>query len=292
MGTVQAISKLYPSAEHRFCLRHIHENMKHSFRGKQYKDMLWKLETCTTVVEFEKNMDELKRMNTDAHLWLSKIPPQHWSRSHFSDRAHSDVLLNNMCEVMNSKIVDGRDKPIIIALEYIREYLMRRIVNVLQVIDRSDGPLTPTATKLFESVKKDATKFIVVWNGGEHFEVAGMGEQCVVDVNQRTCSCRRWEITRMPCKHAVATIWNMASFKIYPINGKSMWPKSRVPTILTPPTHHKQVGRPKKVRKKSAMEIEDMTRGGRLSKKNTSVTCIKCKKKGHNSRTCNGRGQV
>ena len=66
---------------------------------------------------------------------------------------HSDVLLNNMCEVLNSKLLEGRDKPIITALEYIREYLMRRIVNVLQVIDRSDGPLTPYFTEKFDQIK-------------------------------------------------------------------------------------------------------------------------------------------
>ena len=47
-----------------------------------------------------------------------------------SRRAHSDVLLNNMCEVLNRQLLDARDKPIITCLEYIREYLMKNIVNV------------------------------------------------------------------------------------------------------------------------------------------------------------------
>ncbi|KAD3337182.1 hypothetical protein E3N88_32702 [Mikania micrantha] len=218
-GILQAISRLFPFAEHRFCLRHIHENMKKNFKGKLYKDMLWKLASCTTIRQ-----------------------------------AHSDVLLNNMCEVLNSKLMEGRDKPVITALEYIREHLMKRIVNVLQVIDKCDGPLTPTASKLFDSIKKISYKVYCGLEWGEHYQVY--------------------------------------SFKIFPINGKSLWPKSVVPTILTPPTHHKPVGRPKKARKKSAVEIEDMTRGGRLSKKNTTVTCDKCRNKGHNRRICNGINQA
>nr|GEX57671.1 CDPK-related kinase 3 [Tanacetum cinerariifolium] len=47
-----------------------------------------------------------------------------------SGKAHCDVLLNNMCEVFNRQLVDGRDKPIITCLKFIREYLMKRIVNV------------------------------------------------------------------------------------------------------------------------------------------------------------------
>jgi hypothetical protein len=74
-------------------------------------------------------------------------------------RAITDVLLNNMCEVMNAKIIDGRDKPIITLLEYIREYLMRRVVNVLKVIDKSTGLLTPYATKLMDSIKKEARRY-------------------------------------------------------------------------------------------------------------------------------------
>ncbi|GKG31871.1 hypothetical protein Tco_0426821, partial [Tanacetum coccineum] len=54
-----------------------------------------------------------------------------------------------MCEVFNEKLVGGRDKPAISTLEFAREYLMKRIVNVNKLIDKCDGPLTPTTTKLF-----------------------------------------------------------------------------------------------------------------------------------------------
>ncbi|KAK9070482.1 hypothetical protein SSX86_010884 [Deinandra increscens subsp. villosa] len=316
-GILPAIAKLFPCAEHRYCLRHIHENMKGSFKGKMYKDFLWKLATTTTPVQFTTEMNELRKFNEEAYNWLSQIPPQHWSRSHFSGRAVSDVLLNNMCEVFNGKIVEGRDKPIISALEYIREYLMRRIVTVLKVIEKSEGILTPTATKMCEKARKDASRYVASWNGGDKYQVSGpRGNMRVVDLEKKVCSCRSWEITGMPCRHAVQAIWNKGdnggdvgpleswfhplykmdawkhvySFRLNPINGKALWSKVQVPTTLTPPTHHKQVGRPKKARKRSAVEMEDITKGGRLSKKNTTVTCVKCKNKGHNSRTCKGQG--
>lgn len=50
----------------------------------------------------------------------------------YAGRAISDVLLNNMCEVLNGKLEKGRDKPIITCLEFIREYLMKRICNVVK----------------------------------------------------------------------------------------------------------------------------------------------------------------
>lgn len=81
-----------------------------------------------------------------------------------SGRAHCDVLLNNMCEVFNRQLVDGRDKPIITCLEFIREYLMKKIANVQKLIDKCNGPLTPNATRLFEVIKKKAAQYQVNWN--------------------------------------------------------------------------------------------------------------------------------
>lgn len=60
------------------------------------------------------------------------------------------MLLNNICEVFNSKLVEGRDKPLITCLEYIREYMMKRICNVIKVQNKCVRPLTPSATKIME----------------------------------------------------------------------------------------------------------------------------------------------
>lgn len=83
-GIIPAIAKLFPAAEHRFCLKHIHENMKLKWSGKAFKDLLWKCVTATTVPHFTHAMDELKAFNKEAYEWMCKIPPHHWSRSHFS----------------------------------------------------------------------------------------------------------------------------------------------------------------------------------------------------------------
>ncbi|GKC86301.1 hypothetical protein Tco_1142018 [Tanacetum coccineum] len=95
------------------------------------------------------------------------------------------MLLSNMCEVFNGQLLDGRDRPIISSLEYAREYLIKRIVTVLQTIAKSDGPLTPTATKLFQAIKNEAT-------------------ECVAQLG----------INMNACKHVVASIWNMAANRV------------------------------------------------------------------------------
>ena len=80
---------MFPNAEHRFCIKHIHEEMKSHFKGGVYKNMLWKAARATTVVEFNKEMDHLKYYNSAAYDWLMNIPAKQWSRSHFSGNSLS-----------------------------------------------------------------------------------------------------------------------------------------------------------------------------------------------------------
>ena len=65
-------------------------------------------------------------------------------------------MLNNLCEVLNSNFQDGRDKPIIYCLEFIREYLIKKIFNAQTNIDRCHCPFKPTSTTLLEDMKKQA----------------------------------------------------------------------------------------------------------------------------------------
>lgn len=187
---------------------------------------------------------------------------------YYSGRAHTDCLLNNLCEVFNSKLDEGRDKPIITCLEYIREYLMKRLCVVQKEIDKCEGLLTPTATTLFEKIKADASKYVAKYNGAGKYQVASTWQdQYVVNLNDHSCSCRFWEIIGFPCRHAVCAIWDkiengenaphvdewvhpcyrlstwkaMYFNKIDPLNGRTMWPKSDCPFTLLPPKHKTQV---------------------------------------------------
>ncbi|GJV54156.1 mutator type transposase [Tanacetum coccineum] len=315
-GLAIAMANVFPCAEHRSCLRHIHENMKKQWNGQAYKELLWRCASVTTVPYFDKAMQDLKDFNKECFEWLAKIPPHSWSRSHFSGRAKSDILLNNLCECFNGKILDARDAPIITALEYIREYLMRRMVNVIAVIKKTDGPLTPSATKLLKIAMDRANNCTVAFNGGEEYEVKGQsGSQCVVNVVKKVCSCRKWELTGIPCSHAIAANYNMSlngvqvgipeewvdkcywlatwqktySYTIGCLNGRVMWKKSQIPTTLTPPKHNTPVGRPRKNRRKSKEEKAEMVKDGKLSRAYKTVTCMKCGNLGHNSRSCKGQ---
>ncbi|GKD38078.1 hypothetical protein Tco_1258285 [Tanacetum coccineum] len=140
-------------------------------------------------------MVELKSYNPAAYDWLIQILAQQWSKSHFSGRGKRNLLLNNICEVFNMQLVDGRDQPIITCMEY--TYIVSYEFNRQIVLD-----------------EEYSIHYNVEWNGGSLYQVNGPWvDQCVVDMDRRS------------------------------------------PTVLIPPIHKIQVGRPPKKRKKSAHEL-------------------------------------
>ncbi|GJR91332.1 hypothetical protein Tco_0215343 [Tanacetum coccineum] len=236
--------------------------MKVQFRGDLYKELLWNCSCATSMPYFEKHIDKLRKTYVKAYEWLNKIPPQHWSRAHFSGRARCDMLLNNIYEVFNRQLVDGRDVPIITCLEFVREYLMKRIVKVQQVIDKSKGPLTPTAVALFKAITDEVSFYKVLWNGDDLYQVMG--------------------------PYNDQSLWDRAENKSDVGTPENLWKKHPCPNTLIPPKIHPQIGRPPKKRKKSVDELssQKMTSGGKLSRIWKTVTCDTCKKPDHNKRSC------
>ncbi|GJY54050.1 hypothetical protein Tco_0445714 [Tanacetum coccineum] len=68
--------------------------------------------------------------------------------------------------------------------------------------------------------------------------------------------------------------------KINLVPGREFWEKSQVLSRLIPPYIPPQVGRPGKKRKKSAGEVTEMVKDGKLIRKGDTVTCCKCGKRG------------
>ncbi|GKA50711.1 hypothetical protein Tco_0743784 [Tanacetum coccineum] len=193
LGLIQAIASMFLTAEHMYCVRHIHENTKSQFKG---------------------------------------------------GRAKCDLFFNNIYEVFNRQLVDGRDPPIITCLEYIREYLMKRIVVVQKVIAKTVRTLTPSVTSLFDAIKK-VTEYIVQWNGG-----VGISKQWV------------------HAAYRLETWAHVYSFKVNPCNGREMWLVVEFTTVIIPHLYKPKVGRPLKKRKKSHDEIaSESCSSGKLSRK-------------------------
>ncbi|KAM0886359.1 hypothetical protein ACQ4PT_029736 [Festuca glaucescens] len=127
-GLIKAVTKVFPDAEHRFCVRHLYQNFqKAGHKGEVLKNNLWAIARSTCVPKWQHNMDKMKAASQQAYEWVEELVPNTWIKAFFSDFSKCDMLLNNHSEVFNSYILQAIEMVILSMLETIFYKLMLRV---------------------------------------------------------------------------------------------------------------------------------------------------------------------
>ncbi|GJU33219.1 hypothetical protein Tco_1176808 [Tanacetum coccineum] len=141
-----------------------------------------------------------------------------------------------------------------------------------KVICKSDGPLTPNASKVLNKIMKEA---------GQLKDMAANGEETAIP--ESYCHQVHW----------LSTWKDMYRFKVNPCNGPDFWEKSTVPTTIIPPKINPQIGRPPKKGRRVLLNwlkelLRELLRVTSLyaERGNKSITCGKYKGIGHYQRKC------
>ena len=136
-------------------------------------------------------------------------------------------------------------------LECIKLYLMTRFQANRQMIMKVESELCPKIRKRLYKEKLACSKWQACWAGRTKFEVKNRLESFTVDLEEKSCNCRKWDIIGIPCCHAISCIffnredsekYVNACYKsttyidcydpiIEPINGQNMWRPSGLPPV-------------------------------------------------------------
>ena len=99
-------------------------------------------------------------------------------------------MVNNLSESFNSIIVKARDKPILSMLEWIKVRLMSKPYIKKIGIEKYGSKLCPSIQKKLEQLKLECKGLYAMPSGRFVYEVDNERERHVVDLLNRTCSCR------------------------------------------------------------------------------------------------------
>ncbi|KAK8548850.1 hypothetical protein V6N13_054381 [Hibiscus sabdariffa] len=272
-GLVPVINEFFPMLKYRMRARHIYANWHKKWKGMNRKIQFWNCVRSTFVEDFDDQLKISEGMGPTSTNDLLGIPPQHWSCAYFTGESKCDVVDNNLSEAFNGWIVDARCYPIISMLEEIRKMVMQRMHVKRTASSKWKTKIAPRPLQKFERNMDVSNQCKLVWNGDGGFEVTDGGNQHTVDLNNMRCTCREWELTGIPCSHAICAmhheskdphtyISNWYTKEIYdasynhvlqPVRGKIFWSKMNDDPI-GPPQFKVMPGRPKKKRRKDKYE--------------------------------------
>ncbi|KAL0355126.1 UNVERIFIED_CONTAM: hypothetical protein Sradi_3959500 [Sesamum radiatum] len=265
-GLMQAFEEVFPGSDHRCCVRHLYNNFKHAgFRGQGFKIALWNATKACTVGEWKMRMQEMKNLSQAAHDWL---------------------VINQQCNGLG--------------LISVREYLMRRMQeNRDRCAAKWKNKLCPKIQQILQKQINKISDCMPIKADDQHYQVSCFdGSQHCVDLGGKSCSCRKWQLSGIPCKHAccaiyhqrqdpvdyVAECYSVETYKnvyapaILPMSHEGLWSESyTIPPL--PSNFGRGAGRPAKSRRRESDEptLKNKKKRKQILKIRRHQTTIHCR---------------
>ncbi|CAN1169831.1 hypothetical protein LINPERHAP2_LOCUS28632 [Linum perenne] len=273
-GMVEAVETHFPSAFHGFCLRHVSENFRDTFKNTKLVNIFWNAVYALTTAEFESKISEMVEISQDAVAWFQQFPPQLWAVAYFEGMRYGHFTLG-VTELLYNWALECHELPIVQMMEHIRELLTSWFDSRRDLGMSYNSILVPAAEKRIAEAIADARCYQVLRANEVEFEIVSTERTNIVDIRTRVCSCRRWQLYGLPCAHAAAALiscgqnahmfaepcFTVASYQdtysqtIIPIPDKSLWAEPgegtegggvSVEILIRPPKTRRPPGRPKK----------------------------------------------
>nr|GEV85035.1 hypothetical protein [Tanacetum cinerariifolium] len=183
-------------------------------QSDKFKELYWKTYKGYTPEDFEKLVSGIHALRPDAHQKLVDAGIEKWSTAKCPANRYN-YMTSNSVESINELTKDVRKIPITSLVDWFRDLLQKWHYERRQKYqDAPDDELTPWATAKikYRSLKSSnwSVKRILQY---KIYEVRDNHRIHVVYLDKAECTCRRWQLSRLPCGHfcAVARVEGLTS---------------------------------------------------------------------------------
>ena len=208
-GLDSAVTNIFPTSTHRFCFRHLYKNFKkHGFGGKHLENLSWGAARAYMRSDFEKMMASMLNDCKGAYKYLAKDNNVvQWARCFNDGTTKCEHITNNFSESFNNWILQIRDKPVCQFVEHFQNMLMSLLYErIMKCETWEQEGIVPRAASFIEKMKEKRNEYIVRPSSLIEYQVQGVHESWTVNLQEKTCDCRIWLLTGIPCIHAVCVI--------------------------------------------------------------------------------------
>jgi hypothetical protein len=151
-----------------------------------------------------------------ATTYIRKWHNRLWFRSQFSAICKVDYVTNNLMECFNNWIKHHKSLNLDDFMNKARQLIMIKWNERRKVAKKLDGLILPHIMKKLNTMTRDLNLEVVECSEevAEVTTLGGSSFRFVVNLQDRTCSCRQWQVSGLPCKHALAFLTSLSDAHI------------------------------------------------------------------------------
>ncbi|XP_033134386.1 uncharacterized protein LOC103841109 [Brassica rapa] len=170
--------------------------------GKGLAGLISKASKAYRVVDFKKTFAHVCNTSPAIENYLMEADVKKWARCQFHGYMY-DIRTNNPAESINSALRSPRKFPVIPLLDSIREMLTRWFFKRKKLISKHTHRLTIDVEEKMNRRIEKGKSFGVYPVTDSQLLVKGDTIDCFVDLDKRTCSCGKYDLLKIPCRHSI-----------------------------------------------------------------------------------------
>ncbi|KAH0674493.1 hypothetical protein KY284_025580 [Solanum tuberosum] len=173
-----------------------------------------------------------------------------WSRAHFPGNRY-DVMTTNIAESLNAMLIDEREYPMASTFNSIAKRFGKLFRDRHAYILKSMGKqMVPSAEKITRKkmIEGDSLYVENVTGDDNQFTVFGVGVTAYVDLLEKSCSCREYDVVKIPSAHAMSVLRSKHdneydSINVVPLESEWCVPEELLNVKILPPLVDTKLGR-------------------------------------------------
>ena len=218
-GLEKAVGAVFPNAENRECMRHLYQNFMKHYTGDVFTDHLYPAARSYTKGMFKWHMKKIFDFAPGTIEYLDTHHSRLWYRSSFSENSKCDALTNNVSESFNAQVKKFKGLLLHELVDKLRELIMEKRYLRKKLARQLHDRILPNVIKELNLISNHLTVLKVSVSDGDIAEVTIVDQwnnqkRETVDLQNHNCSCREWQVTGKPCRHALAWILSNRGMKI------------------------------------------------------------------------------
>ena len=136
--------------------------------------------------------------------------------SQFKTICKVDYVTNNLAESFNNWIKPHKSMNLDDFMDKLRQMLMPKWNKRRKIGRKLQGLILPHIIKELNEQSREVNLEVEECSEevAEVTAMGGSGFRFIVNLQERTCSCRQWQVSGIPCKHALAFITSLSNAPI------------------------------------------------------------------------------
>ncbi|XP_016558188.1 uncharacterized protein LOC107857937 [Capsicum annuum] len=205
----KSIVKAYNHAHYGYCMRHLGENLWVNHQCGEHLYLFYNAAKGYSPKEFSNHFVEFKNYCPEVAFFLEhELGFKKWTMSYFPDNWF-DMMTINIAKSVNAILITEREYPVASIFNSIAkrfgELFRERHACVLKYKDKKFVPTFKNILR-YNMSKGDSFYMENISEDKRQYTVFESGCTAKVDLPKRSCSCRKFDLVKISCDHAMTAL--------------------------------------------------------------------------------------